>query len=128
LRTLGQNPTEDELAEMVFEAGCKWEGFLARENFVDAGIWALTRQANRIDDVKAAFRIFDHNNDGSISMEELRDAMVRYGQSFTEEECEEMFSTADRNGDGNIDFDEFLSMMTADAEEVNYTSAGLGGP
>ena len=30
-------------------------------------------------------RVFDHNNDGSISKEELRDAMVNFGTRCTEE-------------------------------------------
>ena len=65
-------------------------------------------------------RAFDHNNDGSISKDELKEAMTRYGHIFSEEECEEMFSEADRNGDGNIDFDEFLSMMMAEHNLVSY--------
>ena len=36
------------------------------------------------------FRAFDHNGDGSISQGELREAMTRFGQTFTEEECEEV--------------------------------------
>lgn len=68
-------------------------------------------------------RAFDHNNDGAISMSELRDAMTRYGQTFTVEECEEMFREADKNGDGEIDFDEFVSIMMVDHQMVNYNTA-----
>ena len=60
------------------------------------------------------FSAFDHNNDGSISKEELREAMTRYGQMFSAAECDEMFREADANGDGSIDFDEFLKMMMED--------------
>ena len=37
------------------------------------------------------FRAFDHNGDGNISKEELKDAMVRFGHTFTAAECDEMF-------------------------------------
>ena len=39
-------------------------------------------------------RAFDHNADGIISKEELRDAMTRYGHTFSVEECDEMFQEA----------------------------------
>ena len=60
------------------------------------------------------FSAFDHNNDGSISKDELREAMTRYGQMFSAAECDEMFREADANGDGSIDFEEFLKMMMED--------------
>ena len=37
------------------------------------------------------FRAFDHNGDGSISRDELRDAMRRFGHTLSKEECDEMF-------------------------------------
>ena len=40
--------------------------------------------------------------------------MTRYGQMFSAAECDEMFLEADANGDGSIDFDEFLKMMMED--------------
>ena len=40
--------------------------------------------------------------------------MTRYGQTFSAAECDEMFRDADANGDGSIDFDEFLGMMMED--------------
>ena len=42
--------------------------------------------------VYLVFRAFDHNGDGSISRDELLDAMQRFGHSFSEAECDEMFT------------------------------------
>merc|ERR1711983_219938 len=111
LRTLGQNPTEDEILNIVCEAGCDWEGSLSREDFSNVSHGMIQKQINRVDDVKAAFRAFDHNGDGSISEDELKDAMVRFGQTFSQDEAEEMFREADLNRDGKIDWEEFLEMM-----------------
>jgi len=111
LRILGQNPTEDEIVNMVMKANCEWEGFMGFSEFVDVGTEILKCSCNQIDDVKAAFRVFDYNNDGSISKEELKDAMVNFGTRCTDDEFEVMFCEADKNRDGKIDFEEFVMMM-----------------
>jgi len=111
LRILGQNPTEDEVVDMVMKANCEWEGLMGFTEFLDVGIDILKSSCNQMDDVKAAFKVFDHNNDGSISKDELRDAMVNFGTRCTDDEFDMMFHEADQNQDGKIDFDEFVAMM-----------------
>jgi len=111
LRILGQNPTEDEIVEMVMKANCDWEGNMNKKDFLGVSVDILRASCDQMDDVKAAFRVFDHNNDGSISKEELHEAMVNFGTRFTEDEFILMFAEADQNNDGLIDFDEFVMMM-----------------
>jgi len=111
LRILGQNPTEDEIVDMVMKANCEWEGMMGFTEFLEVGIEILKCSCNQMDDVKAAFRVFDHNNDGSISREELKEAMVNFGTRCTDDEFNLMFIEADKNSDGKIDFDEFVAMM-----------------
>jgi len=111
LRTLGQNPTEDEIIALICEAGCDWDGNFTCDDFLSVALTSVQSQMNRLDDVKAAFRAFDHNGDGSISREELRDAMRSFGHTLSAEECDEMFREADLNRDGIIDWNEFLEMM-----------------
>jgi len=121
LRILGQNPTEDDIVEMVMKANCDWEGVMSRDEFIGVGIDILKSSCDQMDDVRAAFRVFDHNNDGTISKDELREAMVNFGTRVTEDEFQTMFSEADKNQDGLIDFDEFVMMM------LPSTSAAAGG-
>jgi hypothetical protein len=56
------------------------------------------------DELRAIFREFDLNGDGFIQMNELRSVMVKMGQSPTDEELTAMFNAADKDKDGNIDF------------------------
>jgi len=127
LRILGQNPTEDDIVEMVMKANCDWEGIMTREDFIQVGIDILRTSCNQMDDVKAAFRVFDYNNDGSISKEELREAMVNFGERLTEDEFALMFSEADKNKNGRIDFDEFVDMMLPSANKP-AVPRDSGGP
>merc|ERR1711997_520202 len=111
LRTLGQNPTEDEVIALVCEAGCDWEGDFTCDDFLSVAVLSVQKQVNRLDDVRTAFRVFDNNGDGVISKNELKNAMISFGHTFSPAECEEMFNEADLNQDGKIDWEEFLEMM-----------------
>ncbi|KAI6178341.1 CRE-CAL-5 protein [Aphelenchoides besseyi] len=67
----------------------------------------------REDDLRGIFREFDINGDGFIQKNELRAVMIKMGQSPTDEELAAMFSAADKDNDGNIDFNEFLTIARA---------------
>jgi len=95
----------------MLQANCEWDGQMAKSDFLVVGLEIVKAGCDQMEDVKAAFKVFDHNNDGSISREELREAMVNFGTRCTDEEFDVMFAEADKNDDGKIDFDEFSAMM-----------------
>ena len=61
LRSLGQNPTEDDIIALVCEAGCDWEGYLTADDFLSVALVAMQKQVDRMDDVRAAFRYNLHS-------------------------------------------------------------------
>ena len=69
----------------TLQANCEWEGMMCKEDFLAVGLEIVKAGCDQMEDVRAAFKVFDHNNDGSISREELRDAMMNLGSRCTDE-------------------------------------------
>jgi Ca2+-binding EF-hand superfamily protein len=64
--------------------------------------------------LKETFSIFDRNNDGFISNIELQSILHRLGirKGSSLKDCQQMIAGVDRNGDGQVDFEEFKELMT----------------
>ena len=58
------------------------------------------------------FLVYDKDGDGFISAAELKQTMTDLGQELTDEEVDEMMREADIDGDGQVSFEEFVTMMT----------------
>ena len=56
------------------------------------------------DSLKDAFSIFDKDDDGFISVEELRSIMKNLGDKMSDEELDEMIDAADTNHDGLVNY------------------------
>jgi len=78
----------------------------------------LKRCFRNSSEIEAAFRRFDTNKDGAISFQELLVGLKTCGISFTDQEVEVCFAVADRDGDGEVSLDEFVSLLS--------TSSGNG--
>ncbi|KAF6102434.1 calcium binding protein 2 [Phyllostomus discolor] len=113
MRTLGYMPTEMELIEISQQIT---GGKVDFEDFVELmGPKLLAETADMIGvrELRDAFREFDTNGDGCISLGELRAALkVLLGERLTQREVDEILHDIDLNGDGLIDFEEFVRMMS----------------
>ncbi len=57
------------------------------------------------DMLRDAFRVFDADGSGSISVAEFKDAALEMGEIFSEEEVDEMIREIDIDGDGQINYE-----------------------
>ena len=57
------------------------------------------------------FACFDTDGSGSIDLDELQQALGRFGKAVSKEEVEKIVSAVDENNDGEIDFDEFKAIF-----------------
>eukprot|EP00933_Yihiella_yeosuensis_P044647 TRINITY_DN3990_c0_g1_i1.p1 TRINITY_DN3990_c0_g1~~TRINITY_DN3990_c0_g1_i1.p1 ORF type:complete len:167 (-),score=41.87 TRINITY_DN3990_c0_g1_i1:110-610(-) len=63
------------------------------------------------DTILEAFKQWDVDGDGSISKTELERVLVILNPSFTKKELNKMMKAADKNRDGNIDYEEFVDWL-----------------
>merc|ERR1712178_616500 len=63
------------------------------------------------DEILKAFRLFDDDGTGKISFKNLKRVAKELGERMTDEELQEMIDEADRDGDGEVNEDEFFRIM-----------------
>ena len=62
-------------------------------------------------ELQAAFKKFDADNNGYITTKELRDILSRLGRQVTHKDAESMIRQLDTSGDGKLSFDEFCKIF-----------------
>ena len=64
-----------------------------------------------LEDYEDAFRVFDKDDDGSITVVELGEVMRKLNMNPTDAELTDMVNEVDTDGNGDIDLPEFISLM-----------------
>ncbi|KAK2419243.1 hypothetical protein P8452_63268 [Trifolium repens] len=110
IRSLDVNPTLEELQIMMNDVDTNGNGTIEFGEFLD--FMARKMKETQVEkELKEAFWVFDKDKDGYISPNELRSVLRAIGEKVTEEELEQMIKMADLNGDGLIDYQEFIRVM-----------------
>ncbi|XP_011629231.1 probable calcium-binding protein CML23 [Amborella trichopoda] len=91
------------------------DGFIDFDGFMD-----VHRKGVMSCEILGAFRMFDIDGNGRIGANELFKALGRLGENCTLEECQRMVRALDSDGDGYVDIDEFMAMMTRTMKLVEY--------
>lgn len=76
-----------------------------------------SRNAQKVEDLRKAFALFDRDGTGSIDRDELEQCLHAVGIHPTPAEMDVLYTSMDTNQDGKIDFAEFLDAMVGNFEE-----------
>ena len=110
--SMGQNPTDDEINEMMREVDLNQDGKIDFDEFMIL-MTKSSPETQAEEEVINAFRVFDKEGNGLIASSELKHIMMTIGDKMSEEEAEEMVNEADIDEDGMINYEEFVRMMMA---------------
>ncbi|MFH4973361.1 hypothetical protein AB6A40_000070 [Gnathostoma spinigerum] len=117
MRTLGLNPTEEELLNMVNEYDVDGNGKIDFFEFCK-----MMKEMNKETDqelVRLAFKVFDKDGNGFITAQEFKHFMTTMGEKFSEEEVDEIIKEVDKDGDEQINYEEFVQMIAPIVNDGN---------
>ncbi|EXB99432.1 Calcium-dependent protein kinase 13 [Morus notabilis] len=63
-----------------------------------------------VEDIKEMFRKMDTDNDGIVSIEELKSGLRNFGSQLGESEVQMLIEAVDNNGKGTLDYGEFVAI------------------
>ena len=112
MKSLGQAPTDQDLREIISEVDLDGNGNIDFNEFITI-MQKRTRDSDPEEEIISAFRVFDKDGNGTLSTKELRHVMTTIGDKLTDEEVDQMIEEADVDGDGVINYEEFVRMMMA---------------
>jgi serine/threonine-protein phosphatase 2B regulatory subunit len=75
------------------------------------------------EEIWEAFVAFDLDKNNFVGAAEIRHVLINIGETVTDEEVDEMIRMVDKDGDGQVAFDEFYEMVT----NGKQPPPGLGG-
>jgi calmodulin len=61
--------------------------------------------------VMDSFKVFDKDNNGKVSVSELKHVMTKMGESLTNAEVEGILKEAEIDSDGNINYEDFVNHL-----------------
>uniref|UniRef100_A0A8C3W5F9 Centrin 1 n=1 Tax=Catagonus wagneri TaxID=51154 RepID=A0A8C3W5F9_9CETA len=110
MRALGFEPRKEEMKRMISEVDKEGTGKISFNDFLAVMTQKMAEKDTK-EEILKAFRLFDDDETGKISFKNLKRVANELGENLTDEELQEMIDEADRDGDGEVNEEEFLRVM-----------------
>eukprot|EP00127_Corallochytrium_limacisporum_P001606 Clim_evm3s70 gene=Clim_evmTU3s70 len=113
MRALGFDMKKSELLRIMKEYDPNDHDRISFQDFFDV-VKEKVLNRDPEEEIRQAFKLFDDDGTGKISLKNMRRVARELGEGMNDEELQAMIDEFDRDGDGEINFEEFLAIMTSD--------------
>lgn len=110
MRSLGQNPTEAELDELVEEVDADGSGTIDFNEFLDLMAEKM-RNFDTDEELMEVFRSMDKNSNNSLTKDELKTVLKALGEQVNEQDIDAMMKILDTDNKGFLTEDDFIRIM-----------------
>ncbi|NXV52459.1 CETN2 protein, partial [Uria aalge] len=111
VKALGCELRKEEVRRIVSEFSEEGSGKLNFKSFLQVMTQKMAEPCLE-KEIWRAFKVFDCDGTGKISFENLKVVASEVGEDITDEELQEMIDEADVDGDGEVNRQEFLRILT----------------
>ncbi|KAJ3200887.1 Centrin-1 [Dinochytrium kinnereticum] len=112
MRSLGFNPTQEEVHSMAHEFDFTEEPVLSFEEFLFL-MAAKISEKDVHEEMRKSFKLFDLENRGKIGFRDLKRVAKEIGELITDEEIQTILEETDKDGDGEIGEEDWVRIFAA---------------
>ncbi|XP_040197963.1 centrin-3 isoform X1 [Aquarana catesbeiana] len=113
MRALGFDVKKADVLRILKDYDGEATGKITFDDFNEV-VTDLILERDPQEEMLKAFKLFDDDDSGKINLRNLRRVSRELGENMTDEELRAMIDEFDKDGDGEINIEEFISIMTGD--------------
>ena len=110
MRALGFDVKKQEVLNLMREYDREGAGQIEYPDFLEIMTTKISER-DPIEEISKAFKLFDEDNTGRISLRNLRRIAREMQENLSDDELQAMIDEFDKDGDGQISEQEFLNIM-----------------
>lgn len=114
LKALGFDVKKDEILRLFRSYDPQDTGHISRDDFIEISKDMILKR-DPMEELENAFKLFDRDDQGGISVASLRRVARELDLSPSEDDLRAMIDEFDTDGDGMVSLDDFVQIMTGEA-------------
>ena len=109
LRACGASPSQQEL-EMAIQSSGDKSNLINFEKFIDLYEKLINNQDSE-EDIINELKKLDKNNNGTITVNDLKNLLANFGEVLTKEEIDDIIQESNADKSGNINIENFAKIL-----------------